>query len=256
MFFALSKIFWTLVQPLNALCLLAIFGALLGLRWKKLGQRICYTALCLIVILGLVPIGPVLVGWLERQYPAPQTLPAKIDGVIVLGGAFESALTASTGQIQVNDQMERMLCFLELSQKYPQAKHVYSGGSGDLLNPNAREGDDARAFFTLVGQKTPVIYEEKSRNTYENVLYSKEIVTPHGNETWIVVTSAYHMPRAMGIFAKQNWPVIPYPCDYKTDGTYDFFHRLPNAAGNFYMLNIAIKEILGGIVYRLSGKML
>lgn len=254
MFFGLSKIFWTLVQPLNALCLLALVGFIVRLRWKQAGQRMMTTALALIVILGILPAGPLLMTWLERQYPTPETLPQKIDGIIVLGGAFESYLSAETGHIVANDQVDRIFCFLYLARQHPEAKLVFSGGAGDILNPQAMEGDDARAFFKIAGFDRKILYEEKSRNTYENALYSKEMASPKTGENWVLTTSAYHMPRSVGIFEKLGWTVIPYQCDPKTDGTYNIFYRLPNAVGNFHLLNLGTKEILGSIVYYLTGK--
>ena len=93
MFFVVSKIFWTLAQPLNALCLVALLGWLVRLRnkWEHAGQALMNFALGAILIFGILPIGPLLMTYLERQYPTPRALPAKIDGIIVLGGAFEAS---------------------------------------------------------------------------------------------------------------------------------------------------------------------
>lgn len=254
MFFTLSKIFWGLAQPLNALCLLGLMGLLIRQRWKAVGQWMMNTALALILILGILPIGPMMLTFLERQYPTPQELPAQIDGIIVLGGAFESYLTKIHGQITSNDQVDRMFCFVDLAQKYPNAKLVFSGGSGDIMNPEAMETEDARAFFKLVGLNRDVIYEDKSRNTYENAVYTNGIVKPKAGENWIVTTSAYHMPRSVGIFEKIGWHVIPYACDFRTDGTYDPGARFPSVAGNFSAMNTAVKEFIGSIVYYMTGK--
>ena len=255
MFFTLSKIFWTLIQPLNALCLLAALGLLIRLKWDMAGQRMMNAALILILVLGIFPAGPLLVTYLERQYPTPAQLPEKIDGVIVLGGAFEAYLTAKTGHIVANDQIERALCFVEIAKAHPEAKLVFSGGAGDIANPDAMEGEDARKFFKLVGfSDRKIVYEEKSRNTYENALYTMEMVDPKNKENWVVTTSSYHMPRTVGIFEKFGWKIIPYQCDPKTDGTYDVFRRLPNVTANFHMLNLALKEIIGGIVYYITDK--
>ena len=255
MFFGLSKIFWGLVQPLNALCLLALAGAILCLRWPRLGQGMMNTALILILIFGILPFGPWSVAWLERQYPTPANIPVKLDGVIVLGGAFESYLTKISGHVVANDQVDRVFCFLELAKLHAEAKLVFSGGSGDILNPDALETDDAKAFFRLVGlHDRDIVYETKSRNTYENAVYTKELVEPKAGENWVVVTSAYHMPRSVGVFEKVGWTVIPYSCDPKTDGTYALSYRFPSVTGNFGMLSVAVKEILGLIVYYATGK--
>lgn len=255
MFFALSKIFWTLAQPLNALCLLALIGVVVRFFRARAGQGIMMTALAGILFFGLAPVGPWALTWLERQYPTPQTLPARIDGVIVLGGAFEAYLTQKTGQIVANGDIERMLCFVDIAKAHPESKLVFSGGSGDILNPDARESEDAKKFFELAGlQGREILYETKSRNTFENAAYTKEMMTPEQGQVWVVVTSAFHMPRTMGIFGAVGWPVIPYQCDPKTDGTYGFFNRLPNATANFSALNIAIKEMIGLLVYYATGK--
>lgn len=255
MFFVLSKLFWTLIQPLNALCVLGLLGFLIRFKWDMAGQRLMNTALILIMTLGILPVGPLLTSWLERQYPTPSTLPARIDGIIVLGGAFNAALTASSGHIVANDQIDRVLCFAQIAKAHPEARLVFSGGAGDIANPEAMESHDARMFFKLVGLgDRKIIYEEKSRNTYENVLYTMEMINPKNKENWVVTTSAYHMSRTMGVFESFDWRVIPYQCDPKTDGTYNQLNRLPSVTGNFHLLNLSLKEIIGSIVYYLSGK--
>jgi len=256
MFFTLSKIFWTIAQPLNAICLLLILGGLIWVIFsKKVGRFFMTMGVTALVIFGVLPVGPALMVWLERQYPAPDTLPEKIDGIIVLGGALESYLSKANQQVAANDNVERLICFQDLAQKYPDAKLVYSSGAGDILNPDAMEGDDARAYFKITGLGRDIIYEEKSRNTYENALYTKELMQPDASENWVVISSAYHMPRAIGIFAKQAWDVIPFACDRRTNGQYsDIFRRLPSVTGNFAMLNIALKEITGTFIYYVTGK--
>lgn len=255
MFFVASKIFWALAQPLNALCLLALTGLAARAVSPKQGQAIMNFALMAILLFAVVPVGPLALTWLERQYPTPRSLPEKIDGVIVLGGGFESYLTQTTGHIVANDSVDRVFCFVEIAKKNPEAKLVFSGGSGDILHPDAMESLDARMFFHLAElDSAKILYETQSRNTYENAYYTKEMVKPKAGENWVLVTSAYHMPRSVGIFEKLGWKIIPYQCDPRTDGTYGIGGSLPSATGNFSALNIAVKEIIGLIVYRLTGK--
>ena len=255
MFFILSKIFWVLMQPLNLLCALGALGWAARRRWPTLGQKLMNGALVLIIIIGILPIGTFAITWLERQYPTPQSLPDPVDGIIVLGGPFEAARTKKTGQLVVNDQIDRALCFASLARKYPNARLAFTGGTGDILNPDANESDDAKIFFDLIGlSNRNIIYESQSRNTYENAVFTKKLMTPKSDETWVVTTSAYHMPRTVATFAKVGWDIIPYQCDLRTDGTYSLFRGLPNIAGNFSLMNLAIKEIFGMIVYRITGK--
>lgn len=244
------------MQPLNILCALAVMGWVLHLKRPACGQKLMNICLLAIVILGVFPLGPLMMVWLERQYPAPAELPAKIDGLILLGGAFESARSTSLRTISVNGQIDRALCFVDIAKKYPAARLVFSGGNGDILNPEANESVDAKKFFEISGLGArPMLYEDKSKNTYENVIYSKALVNPKPDETWVVMTSAYHMPRTMGIFQKAGWGILPYQCDYKTDANYiSPFTHLPNVASNFSIMNVALKEYFGILVYALTGK--
>lgn len=244
-----------MAQPLNLLCFIAAMGLLARLKWPKAGQKIANTALVAILVLGILPIGPLLLNWMERQYPKPETLPPKVDGIILLGGAFETGLSQTYGHIAPTGQMGRVLCFVDIAREYPNAKLAFTGGSGNMAFPEARESIDAKEFFAMsILNKRKIIYEERSRNTYENAVFSKEIIKPKAGENWILVTSAFHMPRSVGIFEKQGWPVIPYACDQKTYGTLESYLRMPNINSNYALLGIVFKEWVGSIVYYVTGK--
>lgn len=254
MFFIASKIFWMLAMPLNALCFLALLG--FGVRfWRKAaGECLLGFSLICILLLGLFPVGPMMVGWLESHYKVPQNLPARVDGIIVLGGMFDTHLSDSRGDMAANDNIERMFCFNALANQYPSARKVFSGGSGDILHQGTKEADVALQYFDNVKSDADIIYEKDSRNTYENAVFTKELVNPVKGQNWIIVTSGYHMPRSVGIFAAQDWDVIPYPCDFKTDGKHGYLTDPPNATFNFRMLDIAVKELIGSLVYYMTGK--
>lgn len=243
------------MQPLNALCALGLAGW--GIRrWRALlGQRIMNTALVGIVALGLLPVGPLLMTWLERQYPTPQTLPQNIDGIILLGGPFEAARSMKTNQLVVNDQIDRGLCFAKLARAYPKARLVFTGGAGDITNPDANETPYAKVFFDVVGLSgRDILYESQARNTHENAILTMAMINPSPDETWVLVTSGYHMPRSVATFQKAGWNVIPYQCDLRTGGTYNLLPGLPNIAANFGMMNLALKEIIGMAAYYVTGK--
>ncbi len=255
MFFIVSKIFWTLAMPLNALCFLALAGFALRFWRKKCGNLMLGTALAGIVVFGVVPVGPLMMTWLESHYEQPEDLPPRVNGIIVLGGMFDGHLSEARGQIAANDSVERMVCFTTLAKKYPNARKVFSGGSGDINYPEAKEATVAMNYLNAYGLDTDLVfYEMDSRNTYENAIFSKELMNPTEGQNWILVTSAFHMPRSVGIFEQTGWPVIPYPCDYRTDGSYDFFWTMPNVTHNYHMLNIAVKELIGSVVYYFTGK--
>ena len=255
MFFAFSKFFWTLFMPVNLLCLLALVGFLVRLKWKKTGRRMILAATGGILILGFLPIGPLTVGWLENRYRPPAQLPDKVDGIIVLGGMHEGYTINGQRTFSVNNQIDRLYCFINLGYRYPQAKMVFSGGAGNIMRPGENESDFAKS--TLALSRFPldrVTFENRSRNTYENALYTKELIKPKFGEHWVIITSAYHMPRAMGVFAKVGWPVNFYQCDPKTDSPYSLKGQLPNVADNLSMVNLAAKELIGSTIYYLTGK--
>ena len=255
MFFTISKIFWLFAAPLNAIWLL-VLGGLIIRKWKRaLSNKILITAASLFAIFGFLPIGYNMTVFLERQYDRPTTMPDTVDGIIVLGGSFNSYLSEKTGYIAANSNISRIVDFMALSNQYPKAKKVFSGGSGHLLQPTRKEADDARDFLTMAGfNSTEIIYESQSRNTFENALYSRELLEPKAGEKWIVITSAFHMPRTMAIFKKLDWDIIPYPSDPKTDKLYQLILNPFSVVGNFFLLGKSIREFIGVGVYYMTGK--
>ena len=99
-----------------------------------------------------------------------------------------------------------------------------------------------------------VVYEDRSRNTFENALFTRDLVKPKEGERWLLVTSAMHMPRAVGVFRKVGFPVIAYPVDFRTNG--EFWRAgVPGDTGSAVsMVENAMHEWLGLIAYRLTGK--
>lgn len=191
--------------------------------------------------------------WLETRYEAPSL--KNIDGIIVLGGTFASYRTDRTGQISINNNIERMTEFVKLGRENPSAKMIFTGGSGDMLHPERKEAGDAKKFLQFMNFPLHrVTFEENSRNTHENAIFSRDIVKPREGEKWVLITSAAHMPRSMAVFFKAGWDVIPYPVDYETDLTYRFWPDLSGVSGNFLMLDRALKEIAGVVIYALTGK--
>lgn len=255
MFFTISKIFWLLASPLNAILILTAIGLTLLYFKKAIGKRILLISAWLFITLGFLPIGYNLMVFLERQYDVPVQMPDKVDGIIVLGGSFNSYLSEKTGRIAVNSNINRMIDFIALSKQHPEAKKVFSGGSGNILRPERKEADDAKDFLDMLGfDSNKFIFERESRNTYENAEYSKDLLQPKAGETWIVITSDFHMPRTVSIFNKLDWEIIPYPTGMKTSGAYRLTPLNLNVVGNFFFLSHALKEMIGVGVYYLMGK--
>ena len=254
MFFVLSKLLVPLQSPGDLLLLLLVAGAIC--TWfatsRRLGSILVSVATVALLCVVLLPISSWLTAPLENRFPRPLNLPEHIDGIIVLGGAVDPATTQRRGLPSLNSDAERMTEFVRVAKLYPDARLVFSGGSGVL---NAEPGDRneayvARLFFTQQGlDPTRIIFEGRSRNTYENVLFSKAIVKPLPGQIWLLISTAQTMPRTIGIFRKLGWPVAAVPVAYKSDAPHSYF-----LGDNLGELDRAFHEWLGLLVYRVTGK--
>ena len=255
LFFIASKILWYFLQPVNVLLwLLIVAAALLWTRYSKAGRRLIAGVVFVVLLLGVLPMGQWLATLLENRFPVAAELPGDVAGVVVLAGAQDSRITRSRGQPALGGDAERLTETLVLMRRFPRAQVFFTGFSGSLLP----EGDGAyavaRLFFELQGADTSRIgYEEQARNTYENALYTKRLARPRPGEVWLLVTSAAHMPRSVGVFRQLGWDVVPVSVDFHTDGSY----RFSPAWFSFYRVlefNGAVREWVGLAAYYLSGK--
>jgi uncharacterized SAM-binding protein YcdF (DUF218 family) len=254
LFFVLSKTVWPLLQP-DALLLYVLLAVLVLIQRGKLKAAKWLTAITglLLLVIAVFPIGDWMLYQLENRFPVNPPLPGQVDGIIVLGGTIDALSSVEWEQVELTASADRLIAFATLARRYPRAKLVMSGGSGDIMAQDYREADVAEGFFSTIGLDTGrVILERESRNTMENVVFSREQARPTADENWVVVTSAFHMPRTIGIFCKQQWQVIPWPVDHYTSRAY--LNRLSfNLLGNLQMLVLASHEWAGLIAYRLTG---
>jgi uncharacterized SAM-binding protein YcdF (DUF218 family) len=242
-----SKILWLFAQPGNLLVLLLLLGTLLLFsRWRGFGRFLIVLVALASLAIAVLPVGRWLLGPLEDRFPQVTTLPAKVDGIIMLGGAVSTVLTEARGQPQVNEHAERFVAFADLARRYPNAKLVFSGGGPMLRGGAFREADASRQVLEWMGMDVSrVIFERESRNTFENVVDSKVLAHPAPGEVWLLVTSAFHMPRAVGIFRSQGWPVVPYPVDYLTGAGMDDPAYSADFLDNLGQLSLGMKEWIG-----------
>lgn len=253
MFFTLSKVFWIVAEPGNALTLLLLIGAALSFARRPVlalsGRGLVLAVALAMLAVALTPLSLWVARPLENRFPTP-ALPERVDGIIMLGGAVNPILSTDRHEASVNDAAERIFAFVDLARRYPQAKLVFSGGSGSLLRQDLKEDASLRQALEEVGfDPNRVMFENQSRNTWENAVNSKVLAVPRPGETWILVTSAMHMPRSVGIFRQVDWPVLPYPVDYRTvsrgqGGLAIAFD------GRLTLLTLAVREWIGLVVYR------
>ena len=253
--FILSKLFWAVAAPGNALVLTVALGAILlwTRRWRRAGKRMVTLAAVLLALVTYTGLGALVALPLENRFPRAEP-EGRIDGIIMLGGALNPPITVDRGDPSLNDAAERILGFADLVRRHPEAKAVFTGGSGRLLGQEYKEDATARAALAQAGiPEDRVIYEAQSRNTWENAVLSKELVKPAPGERWVLVTSAMHMPRSVGIFRAVGWEVIPYPVDYRTRTGAKPYLRF-EFGQNLVILDDAVREWIGLTAYRLMGR--
>lgn len=255
--FAASKIFWLLVAPANVIGICMAMAFLCRLcRWWRGVDIFFITGFLLLFAFGVMPVGPSLLAGLESRHERPAKLPDDVRGVIILGGAFDTYLSNIYHWPVLNDGVERVLDGVMLAGHYPDSTLLFSGGSGRLTHRERTEAQDMKIFmesYPEVAARTK--YEDQSRNTLQNAVLSMKLVQPPSDEKWILVTSAYHMPRAAYMFEAAGWKnLILWPTDYRTKGRMDFMPHKLDILGNLYQSHLALREIIGQCVFRIREK--
>lgn len=255
MLFLLAKTFRLLITPSEALLLLTVAGAMLcARRDRRWGRRLLYAGIAGLVLIAVLPIDRWMIEPLEDRFPRVTRLPAQVDGIIVLGGAVDTDRTLDHGIPALTWEAERMTAFAGLARRYPDARLVFTGGSGALVPGILKEADVARKLFTDLGiRQDRMIYENQSRTTFENAEFSRDLVHPEPGETWILVTSANHMPRSVGVFRHFDWEVLPWPVAYKAPPAQNWT-VLGAVVGHLQIVDLAFHEWLGLLAYYLTGR--
>lgn len=256
MFFYLSKIFWFFIQPLN----LSIFLVFVGLLAMSLGRRRlaaggASAAFLVLVLSAWTSLGALMLNPLEERFQRPASLPEKVDGIVVLGGGFEGAINLARGGYELNSGGDRFVETAVLARRFPNARVLVSGGTGAILLDGEGDADTAPRLLVALGVAPErLILENKSRNTAENAQFSKELVNPQPGETWLLVTSAFHMPRSVGLFRKVDFAVVPWPADYRTSGREGVSLFADNEIDALQNTTVAVREWIGLLAYWLSGR--
>jgi uncharacterized SAM-binding protein YcdF (DUF218 family) len=253
-----GKILWLLAEPGHLLLLWLVVGTLLlfavNPTWQRLGRQVVLMGVVAGIFIAAVPIGVWGMTVLENRFPRP-VLPLNVAGIIVIGGNEDEEVAATRGVDYAGfGTMGRELAFRTLADQYPSAMLIYAGGSShsDGLR-TIRQADIAKSVLTQMGLHREVQYERESRTTYENAFYAAKIAGDKIHQPWILITSAWHLPRAVGTFRQQGWNVIPMPVDYQTVGDGGAWLRL-NFTGNMWALYSVTRETLGLVCYWLVGR--
>jgi uncharacterized SAM-binding protein YcdF (DUF218 family) len=256
LFFFLSKTVGYLLLPTNFLIGIGLVGAvLLVTRFARAGRRLMVLSILLLVIAGFSPLGNWLLYPLEQRFPPWDAARGAPDGIIVLGGSIDADLSAAHGTPVVRSAADRILAGAALARRYPNTRVVFTGGSANLISNDAREADYAATLFESLGvDKARLMMERRSRNTQENAEFSKALAAPKKGERWLLVTSAFHMPRSVGLFRKAGFDVEAYPVDWRVGSRADLLSFSVIANDGLGRTDLGLREWIGLWAYWLTGK--
>jgi uncharacterized SAM-binding protein YcdF (DUF218 family) len=255
-FYYASKIVWFFLTPSNALVVLALVGLLLlRTRFRRAGVRTIAISAGILLVAGLSPLGNALILPLEERFPTFVDDGGPVAGIVVIGGTFDTEATNVHGQMALNETGERLIALAALARRYPKAKILYAGGGSEFAPDTTPEATLVENTVASLGvDPSRLIYERRSLNTFQNALYAKGLAQPVAGERWLVVTSAFHMPRTMGVFRAVGFDVAAYPVDYRTAGSASLFRPFAFVSEGLRRTDVAAKEWIGLVTYYVSGR--
>ena len=254
--FYIAKVANYLLEPLYILSffLIILIFLLLFTNFKKLTIFSAKFLLILFLFFGYTPLSNFLLNKLEdfikpSKYPVQQ-----LKGIVVLGGSFNSGLQSKErNEVLLNSSAERLTKVLEIYNKNPKILILFTGFSAELKPQGWSESDMAKKFFLEQGVRSEnLIFENKSRNTFENINYSKDIIKNYKG-TWGLITSASHMPRSYFGFKRQGLILEPIIVDFKT-GTSPIFWISFNIGSGLSNWSTLLHEVVGISYYKITGK--
>ena len=254
--FLAGKLLALITQPLGWVIALLTLAVLNQRRRPAWGRRMGVSALLLLVLIGWQPLPDSLLRNLEQQHPViqPNADLGRFQGVVVLGGALESArIWEGNGQVALNAAAERMTMAAALMRQNPKLVMLFSGGEGDLIGYGPSEAERAAVFFASLGVgRERIRYESASRTTFENAVLSALAPGIDPSQAWLLLTSASHMPRAIGVYRKASWNVTAYPVDFRAGLQTPWWEYSLSQGAQRWQL--ALHELIGYGAYRLAGR--
>jgi uncharacterized SAM-binding protein YcdF (DUF218 family) len=255
MFYLLSKVFWIVAQPLTVILLLVLAGTVFCLFGRRrLGFAANAAAMLVLVLCGFTSLGFLLIGPLEDRFSRPATMPEAVDAIVVLGGSTLGRVSAARGVAELNDAGDRLTEAVVLARRYPLARIVFSGGVGMFEPGGEPEAATAERLLLAMGiAPERLVLEDQSRNTDENAELTSALL---GDDvgTVLLVTSAFHMPRSVGLFRSVGVEVVAWPTDYRSTGEEGLALDVANPVHNMNTVSIALKEWIGLVAYHWTGR--
>ena len=255
MYFIASKVFWTLAAPTTLLMLGTALGlALLFTPWRRTGRVLAVLGFAGLLVCAYSPLGNLLLVPLEERFPRWTADGGPYAGIIVLGGPVEETTSNARDMLTFNESGERLVAMADLARRYPDLPVVFTGGSAGLRQTGPAEADIVERHLATLGLAPGrVLFERRSRNTVENAALTRELL---GNRTgrYLLVTSAFHMPRSVGLFRRAGFTVVPVPVDFRTGGPQDAWRPFTLPGDGIRRVEIVTREWIGLAAARLLGQ--
>jgi uncharacterized SAM-binding protein YcdF (DUF218 family) len=239
----LSKLAWFAIEPSHLLVWTLIAAAVQSARHKVSGTVLATLAAVFLTAMLLFPFGNSALRPIEDQVPRP-AWPDQVDGILVLGEGLTLAIPATRGAGGIGSDGGTLIAARILAQRYPTAKMIYAGDEGEAAL--------AKTLFTAMGMTGPILFDSRSRTTWDNLVYAREIAQPKPDETWLLVAAGYHLPRAAAVARQLDWPMVPWASDYLS--TASGIQSGASLPANLAHLDLAAHEALGLLAYRLQGE--
>ena len=232
MFFVLAKILGFFALPSNICISIGLLGvALMATRFARAGRRLAVLSVILIAIVGLSPLGNAIILPLEQRFPPWDAARGAPTGIIVLGGALDTVVSPARGEVALNEAAERMTAIAELARRFPDARIVFTGGSGRIIYDGAPESELAARLFESFGiAKERIMLEDKSRDTAgERALHPRPGAAEAGRALAARHLGASHAALGRRCSVPTDFPVEAFPVDYRTRGAIDLLRPFATA---------------------------
>lgn len=255
MFYAISKVFWLLAQPVSLAFLLGFTALVLVIvGWRRSGLVLGVLGLLILGVASFTNVGAVVIAPLEARFARPSELPESVDAIVLLGGATSARVSTARQVTETSEAGDRLIETIWLAQRYPAARIVLTGGVAAILGETESEAVTMQRLLLAFGiAPERVVLEGEARNTDENAEYTKALLGPAPGNV-LLVTSAFHMPRSMGLFRKVGISAIAWPTDYRSTGTESFGIDVAEPMANLLTASVAMKEWIGLVVYHWTGR--
>lgn len=252
----MSELLWWILTPSTVMTLLLLLAYLAArARAPRVAAGLVFLPLIVLLALALAPVDRYLAMPLEGRVAAPEPLPESVDGIVVLGGSVDWRVGEDRGQLSMDGSGERMLATLALARRYPDAQLVFTGLFEDALATEWKDAGGVGLLFEPALRSKDVMFLGEARSTYEEALLAVERVNPQPGSSWLLVTSALHMPRALGTFRTIGWNVTPVPVDYRSPASWGWRFD-PRIGARLSELDRVVREWGAYVVYRATGRVI